>query len=69
MNDKSNVTSLGDMLKDLEKKTQLIELQYSMNYWDCVVTDYHGITQESKCYNHPYYAVKEIYDCFVERKT
>lgn len=65
MNDKSNVISLADMLKALEEYGDVV-VEYSDSKWDCTIIDTGIVIKESKCYSHPYYAVKEIYDIFVE---
>lgn len=63
MNDKSCWISLPDMLKALEKYG-IVQLTFEHNAWDCYVLRERKI--QSKCYSHPYYAVKEVYDYFVE---
>lgn len=65
MNDKSNVISLGDMLKSLEESGDVV-VEYSDGSWDCTIIDVGIVIKESKCYSHPYYAVKEIYDAYVK---
>lgn len=65
MNDKSCWISLPDMLKVLEKYGT-VQLTFEHNAWDCYVKG--SIKRDSSLYSHPYYAVKEVYDYFVEEK-
>lgn len=64
MNDNTCWISIGDMLKALEQ-FGTINLEYSMGYWDCTIDEDPRTQIESKCYSHPYYAVKDVYDQLV----